>query len=389
MDKAIFDEIIPRRGTDSCKWDKAEEEGIIPMWVADMDFRAAPAIIEALQKKVDLGIFGYTWIPQEYYDAIINWFDRRHGWEIRRETILSVPSVVSGVAVVLRALTKPGDKVILQNPAYNCFFRVIRNSGCILSANELAYEDGKYTIDWEDLEERAADPEAKVLILCNPHNPSGRVWTRRELERIADICLRHSVFVISDEIHCELTARGHDYTPFGTLSEEVRRHSVTCGSPSKAFNIAGLQNAFIVSEDAEVRKKLAQAIDECESGDLNPFGVRALIAAYNDSGDWLDALKEYLYDNYLCLKEFFGKHFPEFKVVPLEGTYLAWIDCRASGMSSHALADLIYSKCKVYFNPGDMYGDDHFLRVNLACPRPLLKEALNRLIPLSRELREK
>lgn len=235
-----FDTVIPRRGTDSCKWDTPAQEDVLPMWVADMDFRTAPAVIEALQRRVAHGIFGYTKVPDAYYNAVEGWFARRHGWRIDRRWIVCTTGVVPALSAVIKALTKPGDRVIVQTPAYNCFFSSIRNNGCELSSNGLSYRGGRYTVDFEDLEAKAADPKAKLLLLCNPHNPVGRVWTPEELRRMGEICLRHGVLVVADEIHCELTYDGHDYTPFASLSEEFLRHSVTCNSPSKAFNLAGM-----------------------------------------------------------------------------------------------------------------------------------------------------
>ena len=244
-----FDMIVPRRGTGSYKWDTPEEENVLPMWVADMDFRTAPAIIEALQKRVEHGIFGYAKVPETYYDAVVRWFESRHRWRINPQWIIYTSGVVPALSAVIKALTVPGDKVIVQTPAYNCFYSSIRNNGCELSVNNLIYQDGRYAMDFEDLEAKAADPKAKILLLCNPHNPVGRVWTPEELRRIGDICLRNEVFVVADEIHCELTYEGHDYTPFASLSECFLQNSVTCVSPSKAFNLAALQIANIIAAD--------------------------------------------------------------------------------------------------------------------------------------------
>lgn len=253
-----FDTLIPRRGTNSYKWDTPEDESVLPMWVADMDFQTAPAIIEALRKRVAHGIFGYTKVPDAYYRALQSWFERRHGWKIEPEWVIYTSGVVPAISAILKAMTQTGDKVIVQTPAYNCFFSSIRNNGCELAANQLRYEGNAYSIDFEELEAKASDPKAKVMILCNPHNPAGRVWTRDELLRIGQICLKNNVFVIADEIHCELTYPGHDYTPFASLSQEFLMHSATCNSPTKAFNIAGLQISNIVTADAGIRKKNRQ-----------------------------------------------------------------------------------------------------------------------------------
>ena len=278
--KYDFDTIVPRRGTNSYKWDTPEEENVLPMWVADMDFRTA--IIDALQKRVEHGIFGYTKVPETYYDAVVRWFEDRHRWRIDPRWIIYTSGVVPALSAIIKALTVPGDKVIVQTPAYNCFYSSIRNDGCELSANNLVYRNGRYSIDFDDFEAKAADPKAKLLLLCNPHNPVGRVWTPEELRCIGDICLRNGVFVVADEIHGELTYEGHDYTPFASLSERFQQKSVTCVSPSKAFNIAGLQIANIVAADEEVRRRIDRAININEVCDVNPFGVIATTAAYNE-----------------------------------------------------------------------------------------------------------
>ena len=379
--KYDFDTIIPRRGTNSYKWDTPEEENVLPMWVADMDFRTAPAIIEALQKRVTHGIFGYTKVPEAYYDAVVRWFESRHRWRIDPRWIVYTSGVVPALSAIIKALTAPGDKVIVQTPAYNCFYSSIRNDGCELSANNLVYRDGSYTIDFDDLEAKAADPKAKVLLLCNPHNPVGRVWTPEELRRIGDICLRNGVFVVADEVHCELTYEGHDYTPFASLSERFPQKSVTCVSPSKAFNIAGLQIANIVAADEEVRRRIDRAININEVCDVIPFGVIATTAAYNEGGEWLDALRKYLRENYEYLCRFFAERLPQYPVLPLEGTYLVWIDCRASGLGSDAATLRLQEQQKLMVNSGTLYGPggEGFIRLNIACPRALLADGLERM----------
>lgn len=378
--KYNFDEIINRRGTNSYKWDTTAP-GVDAMWVADMDFRTAPCITEALRRRVEQGIFGYTFVPDEYYRATVGWFSRRHRWTIAPTHIIYTSGVVPAVSAIIKGMTRPGDKVIVQTPAYNCFFSSIRNNGCQLSANRLRYENGVYSIDFEDLERRAADSEAKVLLLCNPHNPSGRVWTRAELERMADIAMRNGLFVISDEIHCELTYEGHDYTPFASLDEDIARRCAVCVSPSKAFNIAGLQIANIIAADSEVRRKIDRAINDNEVCDVNPFGVIATIEAYTNGEEWLDALRKYLWGNYVVLRDFFHRELPSYPVTDLEGTYLAWIDCSAAEIGADKLERLLENEAKVRLNAGTMYGDggEDFLRINLACPRELIEKALPRI----------
>lgn len=379
--KYDFDEPVPRRGTNSYKWDTVKDEDVLPMWVADMDFRTAPAIVGALQKRVEHGIFGYTKVPPAYYEAVINWFRRRHAWLIEKEWIVYTTGVVPAISAIVKALTVPGDRVLVQTPVYNCFFSSIRNNGCEAVANPLIYANGTYRIDYDDLERKAADPKVKLLLLCNPHNPVGRVWTRQELRRIGEICIRNRVLVVADEIHCELVFSGHVYIPFASISEDFREHSVTCISPSKAFNLAGLQIANIVAADTDVRMKIDKAININEVCDVNPFGVEALIAAYNRGEDWLEELKHYLSVNYNYLRAYFDEYLPEFPVVMLEGTYLVWVDCRGLGLSSREITDILLEKEKVRVNPGSLYGEagEGFIRLNIACPREKLIEGLNRL----------
>ena len=371
-----FDTVISRRGTDCVKWDHYGSDAI-PMWVADMDFKAAPAIMEALQKRLNHGIFGYPMPTDRYFSAITNWFSRRHGWSFTREQIIPTTGVIAAYSACIKAMTEPGDKVILQTPVYNCFFPAVKNNRCIESRNNLIYKDGRYSIDFEDLERRAADPAAKVLLLCNPHNPVGRVWTREELTRIGEICLRHDVFVISDEIHCELTYPGHDYTPFGSLGGEFAAHSATCCSPTKAFNIAGIQIANIVAADPEIRHRIDRAINENECCDVNLFGIEALIAAYNESEDWLDELRKYLRANADEVYRRLGAELPDIPVLPLEGTYLMWLDCTALGKG---LWEYLSEEAGVVLSDGAIYGLEGFLRLNIACPRATLDEGLGRLI---------
>ena len=379
--KYDFDEIIPRRGTNSYKWDSAGDADVLPMWVADMDFRTAPPVVEALRKRVEHGIFGYVRVPDAYYAAVTNWFARRHDWQIEKEWIIYTTGVVPALSAVIKALTVPGDKVMVQTPVYNCFFSSIRNNGCGMIANPLIYRNGTYQIDFADLEQKAADPSVKVLLLCNPHNPAGRVWTKQELTRIGDICIRNNVWVVADEIHCELVFPGHTYIPFASISQEFLMHSVTCTSPSKAFNLAGLQIANIISADTDIRTKIDKAININEVCDVNPFGVEALMAAYNDGEEWLEELKQYLFANYNYLRVYFEEYLPEFPVATLEGTYLVWADCSVLNQSSDETVKTLLEKEKLWVNEGSLYGEagEGFIRINIACPRQQLIEGLNRL----------
>ena len=379
--KYDFDKTIDRRATNSYKWDSAPED-VLPMWVADMDFRTAPAIIDALQKRVAHGIFGYTRVPDAYYDAVTSWFSRRHGWDIDREWIIYTSGVVPAVSAVIKALTVPGDKVIVQTPVYNCFFSSIRNNGCEIVSNPLRRTADTYKMDFDALERCAADPRTKVMLLCNPHNPAGRVWTPDELTRLGNICLRNGVTVVADEIHCELVYQGFKYTPFASLSDAFLHRSVTCVSPSKAFNIAGLQIANIVAFDNDLRSRIDKAININEVCDVNPFGVAATIAAYNEGEEWLNQLVDYLHGNYEAMAEFCRRELPEFPITRLEGTYLVWMDCSSLGMPSDALEHALLDDARLWLNAGTMYGaeGEGYMRWNIACPRSVMLDGLNRFL---------
>lgn len=373
-----FDEIVPRRGSDCVKWDEYPE-GTLPMWVADMDFKAAPAILQALQRRLDHGVFGYELIPDAYYDAVTSWFSRRHGWSFTRGTIIPTTGVIAAYSACIKALTQPGDRVILQPPVYNCFYPAVRNNSCGQALNTLVYEGGRYRMDLQQFEALASDPRTRVFLLCNPHNPVGRVWTREELEAVAAICARHDVAVVSDEIHCEMLPPGKAYVPFATVAGECR-YAVCC-SPTKAFNLAGIQIANIVVPEEGLRKKIDRAINENECCDVNVFGVTALIAAYNESEAWLDGLREYIFENERLVREFLSTELPAVSAPPLEGTYLMWLDCRACGLPSARLGELLLERSGLVLSSGTIYGEagEGFMRLNLACPRALVRDGLQRL----------
>lgn len=380
-----FSRPTERRGTDSYKWDSAPEADIIPLWVADMDFETFPGITEALQRRVAHGIFGYTRVPEAYYEAVCNWFGKHHGWHINREDIIYTSGVVPAVSAVIKALTLPGDQVIVQGPVYNCFFSSIRNNGCETVSNSLIYnkEELRYEIDFDDLERKLAHERARLMLICNPHNPGGRVWTRDELTRVAELCRKYGVRVVSDEIHCELTLYDNEYVPFGSLPDELSHGSITCCSPSKAFNTAGLQIANIVCRDAEVRNRIDRAININEVCDVNPFGVIALQAAYSDEGyEWLTQLRAYISSNYDLLRERFARELPKCKVMRMEGTYLAWIDCSELHISSDEIEEMLMHENKVWVNAGSMYGTEGaaFIRINMACTSELLNEGITRIV---------
>lgn len=382
--KYNFDEIVSRRHTCSYKWDSApsDEKEVLPLWVADMDFRTAPVIVEALERRVRHGIFGYVRVPDAYYESVARWFARRHGWKMETDWIIYTSGVVPAISAVIKALTVPGDGVVVQTPVYNCFFSSIRNNGCRVVPNPLIYENRTYRIDFEDLDRKTADPGVRLLLLCNPHNPAGRVWTREELVRIGEICQKNGVRVIADEIYCELVFPGHEYVPFASTGENQLRNSVTCVSPSKAFNLAGLQIASIISCDRVVRERIDRAININEVCDVNPFGVEATIAAYEGGEDWLLQLLDYLKGNYDLLCDFFKTYLPQIPVTSLEGTYLVWTDCRAFHLPSDVLQTLLLEETGLWLNSGTLYGaeGEGFLRWNIACPRVVLHDALTRFL---------
>ena len=488
--KYNFDKPINRQGTHCVKWDMAphsapegatarpegtlsERSGertlnsklstlnseLIPLWVADMDFEAAPAIREALQKRVEHGVFGYAIVQDSYYDAVINWYERRHQWHIEREWIQYTTGVVPAISAVIKALTMPGERVLIMTPVYNCFFSSIRNNGCEVLESKLVPVEAKspqiptpsplpvregsnysqdndspqaesaplpsqgrgrggplltYSVDWDDFERKCADEKCTVFLLCNPHNPAGRVWTREELQRMNDICQRHHVRIISDEIHCELVMPGHEFVPFGRVSprhppppsrgegcldtlttDDATSNAnqaplplregqgggspVICCSPSKSFNTAGLQMANIICADAETRRRIDRAININEICDVNPFAPLAVEAAYNESEDWIDELNQYLWGNYQALLAFFAEQLPQLKVFKLEGTYLVWVDITALRVSADEIEEKLLREARVWVNSGTMYGADGYIRINIATQRARLMEGLKRM----------
>lgn len=384
--KYNFDELTERRNTGCVKWDSDNDPDMLPLWVADMDFQTAPSVKEAVMSRAATGIYGYVRVPDSYYEALTRWFDTRHGWHIDSDMVIYTSGVVPALSAIIKALVKPGEGVIIQTPAYNCFFSSVRNNHAIEIDNPLKRIETAsgftYEIDFEDLEAVASRPETRLLLLCNPQNPTGRVWTRAELEQVRDICRRNGVRVLSDEIHCELIHKGYEYIPYATIDPEA----VVCCSPSKAFNTAGLQTANIVCPDTETRDLIDRAINDNEVCDINPFGVVALEAAYNDGGEWLDALNNYLEDNYRYLRETLGSAFPQLRICDSQATYLAWIDIRPLCISSDNLDKLLRKNGKVHINSGTMYAGEGYIRINYACPRLRLAEALRRMTGILKTL---
>lgn len=381
MTKYNFDKPVNRRHTGSVKWDAIPEDAL-PFWVADMDFEVAPAIKNALAERVEHGVFGYTLVDDSYYDALISWFSRRHQWTIRREWVIYTTGVVPAISCTIKALTLPGEKVLVQTPVYNCFFSSIRNQGCEIVENQLVRTGDTYTIDWDDFETKCADEKTTVFLLCNPHNPAGRVWTPDELARMGEICAKHRVRVVSDEIHCELVMPGVTFTPFAAVNEVNSDNSVTFNSPSKNFNIAGLQIANIICKDEEMCRRINRVVNIYEVCDVNSFGPIALKAAYNESEDWLDELNLYIADNYKLLKEYMAEHLPKTEVIKLEGTYLAWVDISKLGLTTKEATRRLLKEGKVFVSSGTLYGEkagEGYLRINLACTRAMLREGLQRM----------
>ena len=375
-------EFIDRSGSDCYKWDSDEAKGTLPLWVADMDFRAAQPIIDAMQRRLDHGVFGYSIVPQANYDAVASWFSRRHGWSgISRDNLLYTTAVVPAIAAIFRALQMRKNnceplRVLTFTPAYNCFFACIENMGCTLVPSPLVVRDNRYGIDWDNLEQKASD--ADVFLLCNPHNPTGRVWSRDELEHMADIMRRKHLFVLSDEIHCEFAFPGHAYTPFATLAHDDADYCV-CMSASKAFNIVGLLCATIFVPNPELHEQINHALEVHEVNGLNPFGLVAQVAAYNECADWLDDLNGYIYANFCFLRDFLDGHLPMLKLHETEGTYLAWVNISALGMTSRHFCEQLALNARVLLNPSEMYGGDGYVRINLATSREVLAEALQRM----------
>lgn len=408
MSKYNFDEMTVRRGTSCVKWDAPSpagpiSENVIPMWVADMDFKAAPAIQEAVRKRAEQGIFGYTHVPDSYFESSINWWQRRRGWHTQKDWYIPIDGIVPGMSIVIEAVThyevagekvvrKPNDgkgpngelpKVIIQTPAYNCFFSAVRNQGCELVENPLIYDtEGDvptWYLDFEDLEKKCADPMVKALLFCNPHNPCGRVWPKEDLLKVAEICRRHGVIVISDEIHCELEMPGCHFTPMASLSPEIQDNTIQMGSPSKSFNIAGLEISNIITSRKDWKMMIDKVINIYEHCDLNPFGIVALQAAYDEGEDWLKELNQYLWDNYLELVNLFEDEIPDVLVSKLEGTYLAWIDVRSVGLPTEEIEKSLIENEHVWINSGVMYGKEGFMRINIACPRTRLLAGIERI----------
>ena len=374
-----FDTPTERRNTNSLKWDVAEGE--LPMWVADMDFQTAPEIREAIMKRAEHGIFGYSVIPDAWYEAYIQWWKMRHGYTMERDWLIFCTGVVPAISSIVRKLTTPAEKVLIQTPVYNIFFNSILNNGRQVLESPLRYDGKEYRIDFADLEEKLSDPQTALMILCNPHNPTGKIWDRQTLEKIGALCSRHHVTVVSDEIHCDLTDPGESYVPFASVSETCRQISITCMAPTKAFNLAGLQTAAVSVPDEVLRHKVWRALNTDEAAEPNAFAVEAAVAAFTRGADWLDALRDYLYENKKLAEAYIEKEIPDVRAVASQATYLLWLDCSGLIGCGREAAGFLRRETGLYLSEGSQYGGNgaDFLRMNIACPRAVLKDGLERL----------
>ena len=375
-----FDTPVDRRGSDSMKWNVGEHE--LPMWVADMDFKAAPEILAAIEQRAAHGVFGYTEVTDAWYQAYIDWWRIRHGFAMQKEWLIFCTGVVPAISAIVRKLTTPAEKVVIQTPAYNIFFNSILNNGRQVLESPLAYEGGSYHIDFAELERALSDPQTTLMILCNPHNPTGNIWDKETLAHIGELCAKHHVVVLSDEIHCDLTDPGCEYIPFASASEVCRENSITCIAPTKAFNLAGLQTAAVSVPNPVLRHKVWRGLNTDEVAEPNAFAVPAAVAAFAKGAPWLDALRTYIADNKALVAEFLKDELPQIHLVPSQATYLLWLDCSAvAGGGTDELAKTLRERTGLYLSAGSQFGGNgaQFLRMNIACPRPVLQDGLERL----------
>ena len=393
MMKYDFDEIIERRGTDSIKWSKKllkenfGEEECIPMWIADMDFLAAKPIREAIMERAHHGIFGYGHKSEEFLEAAVNWQKKRNGWDIEPEWLLFTPGIIPALSFIVETFCNRGDKVLIQSPVYYPFANIIKDNGCHVVNNPLILNNGKYEINFSELEELAQDSRVKLMILCSPHNPVGRVWTEEELKRLGEICIKNNVLVVADEIHSDLIYKPNRHIPFGKISEEFKMNSIICTSPSKTFNLAGLQVSNIIIPNKRIRRELNNKL---KTIDIDPgsFASVAQIAAYNHGEEWLEQLLVYLRDNLDFIDQYIKKYMPGVRLIKPEATYLAWLDFSSYGLSDHELQELMQKKAKVALDDGTIFGagGEQFQRINFACPRSILEKALESMAKCLNEI---
>lgn len=377
--KYNFEQPLNRRGTWSVKWDVAENE--LPMWVADMDFETAPEVKEAIRKRACHGAFGYTTVPDEWYQAIQNWWRERYHFQMNKEWMIFCTGVVPAISSIVRKMTTAAEKIALLTPVYNIFFNSVVNNGRYVTECPLRYENGIYDIDFETLEKELADPQTTMLIFCNPHNPVGKIWSSETMKKIGELCAKYHVVVVSDEIHCDLTAPGNSYIPFASVSDTCRENSITCIAPTKSFNLAGLQTAAVIIPNDNLRHKVWRGLNTDEVAEPNVFAMTAAITAWTQGGAWLDELRRYLFENRRVASEYLKTELPEIRLVPAEATYLLWIDCRSITKKAEELPEYIRQETGLYLCDGAEYGKagEGFLRMNIACSRKTMMDGLHRL----------
>lgn len=392
-----FDQRINRNGTNSYKWDYVKRDGaivpwnetdaslherpVLPLWVADMDFPCPQPVVDAVSEIAGMGVYGYAFPPPSYFESVVRWMKRRHNWSVDPDTICFTPGIVPALHMLVSAYTKPGDKVLVQPPVYYPFYHAIEHLQTRPALNPLTYRDGRYYMDFDDLEAKCADPDVKMAILCHPHNPVGRIWTREELRRFGRICMDNDVLVVSDEIHGDLILGNRDFTPYATLGTEYAERSIICTSPSKTFNLAALQASNMMIPDPGLREAFQQTVRSTGIFTLNPFGIAAVEAAYDHGEEWLSQLLAYLEGNYRFLASFFRERLPGIPVIETEGTYLVWVDFTSLGLDKDALQRLMMEEARVFLDEGYIFGPEGegFERINIACPRSILAEALERI----------
>lgn len=374
-----FDKPINRRNTYSMKWDVEEQE--LPMWVADMDFQTAPEIQAVILERAAHGIFGYSIVPEEWYQAYVNWWKQRHDFAMEKEWLVFCTGVVPAISSVVRKLTTVGENILVQTPVYNIFFHSIVNNGRNILENPLKYEGNTYWMDFEDLEQKLSDPQTTLMILCNPHNPVGRIWTREELRQVDKLCRKYDVTVISDEIHCDLTSPNQEYVPFASVSKSGRKNSITCIAPTKAFNLAGLQTGAVLVPEPNLRHKVWRGMNTDELAEPNSFAIEAAIAAFTKGDAWLDALRDYIQKNKNFVEDFLKKEIPQIKQISSQATYLLWLDCREIQGYTSRFTQYLREHTGLYLSEGSQYGEGgkSFIRMNIACPQSQLEDGLKRL----------
>lgn len=380
-----FDTVPNRRGTNCFKYDFAREMGmpedVLPLWVADMDFSTAPAVLERLHALAEHGIFGYTGVKDAYFSAVHNWYAQRFGWETQRSWLVTTPGVVFAIAIAIRAFTQKGDAILIQQPVYYPFADKVTENDRQLVVNPLILKNGRYEMDFADMERKIADNHVKMLLLCSPHNPVGRVWTKEELLRVGEICQKHGVLVVSDEIHADFTYAGHTHRVFASVKSEFADFTITCTAPSKTFNLAGLQNSNIFIPNRQLRHAYKKELSACGCGGTNCMGMAACQAAYEAGADWLEQLKQYLAGNLAYVRQFLREKLPDIALIEPEGTYLVWLDLRKLGLTEQQQRQLIVQDAKLWLDTGTLFGQggEGFERINIACPRATIEQAMQRL----------